>query len=239
MKWIDGEREIRLLRSLCTRDRIAIDVGANIGVYTWHLRRLAKRVVAYEANPALAARLRDAFAGDMRVDVRACAVSERAGRVTLQVPVYAGKANDALGSVAGKFPGSPELRTHEVESRRLDDEAHLDVGFLKIDVEGHEKAVLEGARELISRERPTILVEIEERHAPGALRDVPAMLDALGYDAFFLRDTALVPFARFDAATMQNPAVVDERGAHGLYLNNFLFLPRDPSWSGQRDVLRR
>ena len=48
--------------------------------------------------------------------------------------------------------------------RRLDDLALGDVGFVKIDVEGHELAVLRGAAETLQRNRPPLLVEAEERH---------------------------------------------------------------------------
>lgn len=50
---------------------------------------------------------------------------------------------------------------------RLDDIIKDDVGFIKIDVEGHELAVLKGATSLINRCRPVLLVECEERHSPG------------------------------------------------------------------------
>ena len=39
-KWVDGERAIRLLPQLADPGRAAVDVGANAGVYSWHLARL-------------------------------------------------------------------------------------------------------------------------------------------------------------------------------------------------------
>ena len=46
----------------------------------------------------------------------------------------------------------------------IDLERFSNVGFIKIDVEGHEHAVLEGATKTIKRNMPNLLVEMEEKH---------------------------------------------------------------------------
>ena len=56
----------------------------------------------------------------------------------------------------------------EVPRITLDSLGQDAVGFIKIDVEGHEVDVLAGAREILRRDRPAILVEAEERHRQGA-----------------------------------------------------------------------
>jgi hypothetical protein len=58
--------------------------------------------------------------------------------------------------------------------------------FLKIDVEGHELAVLEGAQRTLAATRPAILVECEARHRPdGDVRLVFELFQSLGYDGFW------------------------------------------------------
>ena len=67
----------------------------------------------------------------------------------------------------------------------------LQPNFLKIDVEGHELAVLQGARQTLKKHRPTILVECEARHRPdGDVRPVFEFLQSLGYGGSFFRRTA-------------------------------------------------
>ena len=73
----------------------------------------------------------------------------------------------------------------EISCKRLDD-LNLDpVGFIKIDVEGHEEAVLMGGATLLERDRPTALIEIEERHKAGAIDAITERMNGLGYRGFF------------------------------------------------------
>ena len=57
-------------------------------------------------------------------------------------------------------PDRRTRRTETVEVRTLDSFNFKDIGFIKVDVEGYERFVLEGAQALIKRDRPTIQLEI-------------------------------------------------------------------------------
>jgi len=59
------------------------------------------------------------------------------------------------------------------------------VGVIKIDVEGAEAHVLRGAKEVISRDKPTLFVELHDGHPgtdPGLRQEVYGILRELGYD---------------------------------------------------------
>lgn len=230
-KWYVGEREMRLLPLLCSRDLTSVDVGANAGVYTWHLRRLSRTVHAYEPIPELAAALRTAIRGCV---VHECALSDEMGSAVLRIPIYSGSQVGALASLSQSFTEAEGIRQIEVPIRRLDDEGLDRIGFIKVDAEGHERRVLTGARQLLLRDHPTLLVEIEERHAPGAIDGVVGDLAMLGYQAFFHDGATLRPLADFDRDTMQDPAAMGADGwATGTYINNFVFLPATEAWPGQ------
>src|SRR5947209_3295951 len=77
------------------------------------------------------------------------------------------------------------------------------VGFIKIDVEGHEHSVLQGAQRTIERCRPRVLIEAEERHAPGSVRRIQAFFRRFGYRGYFVFHRQLAPIERFDPARMQ------------------------------------
>src|SRR5262245_6830284 len=142
--WI--EAEAGLLPWLVDRERIAIDVGAADGFYSWHLKRLARDVIAFEPNPRSAAGLRRMAP---HLDVRELALSNTKGSTILRIPISGRVAASGWGTihVGNDFSEiSPDaLESFTVQTVRLDDLELRNVGFLKIDVEGHEKEVLEGA----------------------------------------------------------------------------------------------
>jgi Methyltransferase FkbM domain len=118
-----------------------------------------------------------------------------------------------------------------VPVKRLDD-LHLDdIGLVKIDVEGHELAVLRGAADTLRRNRPTIVVEAEERHHPHAVAAITELLSGFGYAGYFEIDGTRRSVDEFDAAQYQNPANVgdwtDVWAVRGIYVNDFVFVP-DP-----------
>ncbi len=190
-----GERELGLLPHLLDRGMNSVDVGANKGVYTYWMQRYSRHVYAYEPNPKIFRILEAGARGN--VTTRPIALSNRTGRALLRVPkTPKGYSNqgaslnfDAVGESYGEV---------DVETRRLDDESLTNIGFMKIDVEGHEFAVIEGARETIARDRPTLLVEIEQAHNKAPIEDSLARMSDLGYSGFALIGGVLKSLAFFD-----------------------------------------
>ena len=125
--------------------------------------------------------------------------------------------------MAANGEGGPETR-FEVELARLDDEPLQDVGFIKIDVEGHEGSVVRGGERLIRRDRPVILIEVEQRHAPKPVTETFQQIERLGYDGFFLKSGRLRPVAEFDPARDQDVGNLHRPGT--AYINNFVFQPK-------------
>jgi hypothetical protein len=98
--------------------------------------------------------------------------------------------------------------------------------FLKIDVEGHELAVLEGAKRILQRHRPAVLVECETRHRPDCdVRVVFEFLQSQGYEGSFFLSGRRHPLREFNAAVHQQ---FDEATGEPArpYANNFAFVRR-------------
>jgi FkbM family methyltransferase len=214
------EPEIELLPALIRQHSIAIDVGANWGIYAWHMLHYARQCYLFEPNPGLAARLRRAFGS--RACVEAVGLSDCDGEATLRVPAQ----GHGLGTLrpAGTLHGDGVESSHVVQVRRLDDYELSDVSVMKIDVEGHEEHVLRGARTLILRERPALLVEMEERYNPGVIARVRALLEDQGYAGYFLKRGRLLPISAFDATQDQRVETIRTDRPQTEYLNNFLFV---------------
>jgi len=213
------EAEMELLPALCDPHRASVDVGAAAGAYTMYMLGHSARCHVFEPRPESAARLRELFAG-ANVSVEEVALSDAAGEAEFRVcDDDPGRstlhAENTLSGVGG-------VRAIRVARRPLDSYALRDVGFVKIDVEGHELAVLRGAEETLARERPTLLVEAEERHAPDAVRTLDAHMRAHGYAGYFLDHAGLRPIAEFRREVHQD---VEQARRGGRYVNNFVFVP--------------
>jgi len=154
--YINGEHELRLLKGLVDSDRVAIDAGANIGTYSYFLTRCGAQVYAYEPNPELAGRLKALMPG---LHVRQLALSDMQGELSFSVPIdNSGQSHHARGSVAQTFAGP--VHRYRVKCTSIDAERLDNVGFIKIDVEQHEREVLRGAANTIEKSRPVMLVEV-------------------------------------------------------------------------------
>lgn len=149
-----------------------IDAGANIGYYSLYLSPRVRRVFAFEPDPrCFAALSANAAAGGNIVHIPK-ALSSRSGSARLDVSADA--AVSALSDDGGMA----------VETITVDDfVASLsspDIGAIKIDVEGHDLEVLQGARQTLTQYQPLVLAEI----TPEAVRP---FADEIGYDVRAVR----------------------------------------------------
>lgn len=213
----EGEAELKELPTLVPADKIAIDVGGSVGTYSFHLSRLAKSVVVFEPNPQLHWRFPKMSLPNARLE--RVALSDKPGKATLRVPTDMRK--HGLASLeAHLVTKEPDAQQYDVEVRTLDSYKFENVGFIKIDTEGHEEAVLRGAVDLIARCHPTFLIEIEEVHNKGGLARVVSFFKERGYGTWFFDGGKKRPFSEFDLARDQTlrPGVPGSR-----YINNFIF----------------
>ncbi len=183
-----------LLAQLCPGDVVA-DVGAHIGVHALPIaRRLARlgagSVVAFEPAADSAGKLRAAATRNhLEVEVVEAACSDRRA----EVPLYADDRYPEEDAGVRSLHGRGRA-VAQISAVRFDDWAaartrgpldRLDV--VKLDVEGHEAAVLEGMRESLTRLRPrAVYVEIKDNamgRAPINDRRLRARLAGLGYSS--------------------------------------------------------
>jgi Methyltransferase FkbM domain len=171
------------------------------------------------------------------VTVYQVALSSECTERDLFVPVHDGEAAIALASL------EPDVSDMQTETRRvrtttLDTLAERDIGFVKIDVEGHEMSVLRGARKLIERQRPFFLVEAEDRHKPGAVAAVRAFFAELGYAGFFVFGVRTYDISELTADMVDTSEItrpIDRRAMR--YVNNFFFAPSGEAATHMRSTL--
>lgn len=227
----DQKREIRALVSALAPTDVAVDVGCNKGSYLYWLSRAVPRgrVIAFEPQPLLAAYLKKVTAatGLGNVRVEASGVSDKPGRLTLYIP---GQSDSPAASFEQVVAKSEQCRAVDVPVVTLDEYfAGLEgrIGAIKIDVEGHELAVLRGAAGVLSRYKPVVVLECEARHLTNAtVLDVVHFVENLGYRGFFIQRGNLQPVSGFDPDIHQKSE--GERFWDSKdYCNNFVFLPNN------------
>jgi FkbM family methyltransferase len=221
------EPELKIVPALLDRDAgPSFDVGAHIGHYTYVLRSAvsARLVHAFEPHPVSYATLERLFPD---VNLWNCALSDQCTKQDLRIPYLADREIRTRGTLEPTpEPGETGSATVRVETTTLDqftqDHGIEGAAFIKIDVEGHELKVIQGAQRTLSRHRPTVLIEIEQRHHQENIDHIFETVLKSGYRGCFLdcRQRALVGIDRFSVATMQRQETMNSID----YVNNFLFI---------------
>ena len=175
--------------------RVALDVGAHTGAFARELldSGLFARVVAFEPNARIAGPLHALAASDPRLEVVAAAVGEHEARGELHSDADPATAS-LLPYVAG-YSTRGAVDSMPVDVVMLDDffenrrRAGESLALVKIDTQGHDLAVLRGARRLLASDRPLVIAELiyvpmyERQGTPeeivAALRDAGYQLHSL------------------------------------------------------------
>ena len=161
------------------------DVGANVGLYSWEVRKVSphRKILAFEPDPENIKLLEKTLNGANfeNVEICKCALSNQLAEISF----FQDTLTSATGCVAGKDKpwieqylnsSANEIR---VKTETLDSVVRQDrtPSLIKIDVEGHEIEVLQGGRNTLSEAKPLLIIE----SFPPKQTTVLSLLDELGY----------------------------------------------------------
>ncbi len=214
------DEEILMLPKLITKGGVAVDIGANVGLYSYALSKLCDAVEAFEPVPD-SRHILQAY-NARNINVHDAALSSAEGEATLNIPTENDVTIYGHASLSNEFPYQ---KTIQVPIRKLDDYNFADVNFIKIDVEGHELDVIRGAKCTILKWRPIMLVEIEQRHLSFPINTVFEEIIACGYKGFFLHHNELHPLTDFSIEHYQKTDLEQNHKGQEKYVNNFIFKP--------------
>lgn len=214
--------DIGIIGAMCRPGDCVLDIGANVGDWTMQFALTVGptgRVLAFEPVPYLAETVAKTARLNRQdwVEVHQLALSAADGRAEFSVE-KGNSGGSRLGRVAGDF-SLTSVPTRRLDSLLAERPVLERVDFVKIDVEGHELGVLQGAVETLKRFRPPLVLECgiepdEDRHA------IHDLLVGLGYDII----GPIVPGGIMEATwadyrDLSGPLT-------GLGLCNYLFMPR-------------
>ncbi|MBX3260964.1 MAG: FkbM family methyltransferase [Labilithrix sp.] len=199
------EPELELVDRVVREGDTAIDVGANYGLWAYHLSRAVGptgKVYSFEPLPFTARTFRLigralGFLDNVELVNKGC--GEAAGRVEFTVPVQEGVAISAgLVHMVGRHDARPGKEKHaafdktknvECEVVALDE--HLPnverVSLLKCDIEGADLYAMRGARRLLEKHKPVVIIEITPWFLEGfgfTVADVYGFFEELGYACY-------------------------------------------------------
>lgn len=225
------EPELRHINSFVPAGRAAVDAGVWWGPWSWWLARRASEVHAFEPNKVIFDGLSRALPDN--VHLHNLALSDRRTQATLWSP-SGGRGTEGRSSLRPE--GHNGWGEQPVDTEMLDTFDLVDVGFVKIDVEGHELPVLLGSVELIDRERPNVLVEIEDAHHSGDdIEDVFSFFAQRRYSSTFFAQKHWRPLSDFDRDKARRAGELAKSTGmlrstilrSDRYIHNFLFRPRE------------
>lgn len=182
------EPELRaLMRRYLALGGVAVDIGANVGWHTLLMARLVGpngRVLAVEANPSVRERLSGHLQANhlSSVTIVPSALGDQPGRLRFLAPPV-----DSLGAGDGHVAGEKDKDSQhivETEVTTLDSLAEQErlqrLDFVKIDVEGFEWPVLQGASATFAKFRPVVCFEFNSIYTGRGEGDPVALCDYFG-----------------------------------------------------------
>ena len=216
------EKELSLLPDLVDRKKASIDIGVYRGVYSYFLSDLTKYVYAFEANTLLQNKLINAFKNKKNVKIENLALSSRSGTTELRIPirdahaVYDDEQKYELGIATIHSENKLHNKNYEtlknIKKITLDEYNFLyEIGFIKIDVEGHELEIIRGGKNFLKHHKPVMLIEIEERHAGKSPIDIINEICSQGYNCFIVNE-------KLKLIELSDPSKISN--------NNFIFKPK-------------
>jgi len=156
------QAEIEFLRSKAKPGSCAVDVGANVGLFTLALASAVHpgMVLAFEPVPANAERLKANLSMNQskNVEVYQTALGDRDGVGSIFVTDDAAYTSMQQSAVARRSHSSIRVPIAKLD-RVWQEAGRPEVSVMKIDVEGSELSVLKGATEVLERCRPVVMIE--------------------------------------------------------------------------------
>ena len=223
---IKNEPEIFWIKSILKSGDVAIDVGANYGLYTYNLSNAVGDngfVYAFEPIPYTFSTLQKIIKlfrlKNVELINKGC--SDNKGKIKFSVPlqkngtISAGldfiDMDEKSRSTRLNKGEHSDIVTIESEIIKIDDLDYKKVSFIKVDVEGAELKVLKGAINTIKNLRPIIMIEIEDRWIESydiKRKDISIFFNNLNYQTNYFSKGELV-----------------ECDINSTNINNFIFIP--------------
>jgi len=209
----------RIILGLSELSNKFLDIGANMGFYAIGAALVNKNieVIAFEPNPGI----RNSLSENIRlnnvernIQILEFALSNFSGNANFSVPAFTGSGG---GSLMNLHPEEGLPTEFSVSVEKLDNLSTKTSGtdLVKIDVEGAEFQLLQGAMQTLKATRPTIVIELLRKwmNPFGTTpQDVIDLLSDLEYVCFAVGENSLQQVTKIDASTVETNFIFCYKG---------------------------
>lgn len=165
------------------KNTVFLDVGAHIGNYSILLEPYFKKVVSFEPNPDTFQVLNFNCSKYRKIKCYQLALSNKKGWSTFEkIELNVGKSHLNIQPTEKTSSSSVKVECDTLDNLFPD---LGQIGLIKIDVEGHEKSVLDGARVFLETNKPMILMELLSEQISNKQNECINLLIDVGYTEFF------------------------------------------------------
>jgi len=246
----------QLISKFCKPGNVVMDIGANIGEWTLHMAKMVGetgRVFSIDPIPAMIQALKKTIAINKlsQVSITECAISNKISHTEFVIPFSKdNQAESGLsqvvtdeeycspeGLMAAKYIGSKEIKkikTIKVPTVDLDnfisEKCIKRLDFIKIDVERHERLVLEGGQQALKTLKPSLVLEVGGEKTKEDREKIADLLRTLNYEIIgIILHGGIVEVTWSQYLEMKDPFKLP--GA-----SNVLFLPTFMKQSKEKEV---
>ena len=215
------EKELKIIDKFADRSKDALDIGVYRGVYSYKLSQNFKNIHSFEPNPLLFPYLEKNLKKIVKnIKLYNLALSDKNGVAELKLPtrsksIFKTNIEELYKLGAATIHPDNNIKKYKkfsIKTAKLDDIGiNNKIGFIKIDVEGHEKNVLMGGKSLIKEHKPVMLVEIEERHTKKPIKETINFIRNFNYNCYYLYENNMIDIDKIFPKSLEN---------------NFIFLPK-------------
>lgn len=196
-----NEKDFFHFLHLIPENTAILDIGANIGIMTFHLARSVKKSIVYSFEPMpqniVAFKRIVHFFNLKNVQLFEIALGNSQGEVEMVMPVISNVRMQGLSHVLhDSIPDNNEGLRFKVPLKMLDNMEELmnspkRISAIKIDVENFEFFVLEGAKKLISKNKPIVYAELWENENREKCFE---LFKHLNYQTFVVHENNIIVF---------------------------------------------
>lgn len=192
---------LECLSRLINPGEICLDIGANHGLMTSLMAKssgLKGEVIAFEAHPEIFSILKENVSDWLeghsisKIKTENLAVSNHIGNselfITNEFESNQGSASMSESCDSNEIKDRINVKTITLDTYFADIQEYI--GVCKLDIEGHEKAALDGAKELLKQKKIRDIVYEDHTSYPSPVSD---LLEHYGYKIFFLRKGLFKP----------------------------------------------